>query len=130
MSGLDRCCHDSLLIMGFVPVGGSGVAGGLFPVLGRLDLGIYVCMDLEQVQQVAAGQEFEWLVFGEIERCFAESRGGDEDALGGALIVNASEKVTDCAHGDGVLVAFGLDYDLAAEYWPVVEGDAVNSTIS
>ena len=40
---------------------------GFFPVLGRFDLGVYVRVDFEQVQQVAAGQQFQGFVFGEVE---------------------------------------------------------------
>ena len=41
--------------------GWSRVTAGLFPVLRRLDLGVHIGMDLEQVEQVAAGQEFKRL---------------------------------------------------------------------
>jgi hypothetical protein len=44
-------------------------------VLRRLDLGVHIGMDLEQVEQVAAGQEFKRLIFGELERCSAEAGG-------------------------------------------------------
>src|SRR5580704_3974614 len=120
----------TLWLMRFVPVGGPGVTWRLCPVLGGLDLGVDVCVDLEQVQQVAAGQELKRLVFGEVEGCFAEAGGCDEDALGGALVVNASEQVTDRAHRDRVFVAFGLDNDFPAEYRPAVEGNAVNAAVS
>ena len=41
--------------------GWSRVTAGLFPVLRRLDLGVHIGMDPEQVEQVAAGQEFKRL---------------------------------------------------------------------
>src|SRR5262249_59559839 len=49
---------------------------------------------------------------------------------GGALVVHAAEQVTGRTDGDGVLVALGLDDDFPPEYWPVVEGYAVDTAIS
>jgi hypothetical protein len=56
------------------PVGGPRVTAGLFPVLRRLDLGVYIGMDLEQVEQVAAGQEFKRLIFGRTRTMLCRSR--------------------------------------------------------
>ena len=95
----------------------------------RLDLGIDLRVHLEQVQQVAARQKFQWLVFGEFKGCLAESRGSNKDALRCALIMNTSEKVADGAYGHRILVAFCLNNDLPAEYCSVVEGNAVNAAV-
>ena len=54
--------------------GWSRVTAGLFPVLRRLDLGVHIGMDLEQVEQVAAGQEFRRLIFGETRTMLCRSR--------------------------------------------------------
>jgi hypothetical protein len=42
-------------------------------VLRRLDLGVHIALDLDQVEQVAAGQEFKRLISGELEPCSAEA---------------------------------------------------------
>lgn len=54
-------------------MGWSRVTAGLSPVLRRLDLGVHIALDLDQVEQVAAGQEFKRLISGELEPCSAEA---------------------------------------------------------
>lgn len=47
-----------------------------------------------------------------------------------ALVVDATEEITHRAYRNRVLVAFGLDDDLATEDRPVVEGHAIYTAIS
>jgi hypothetical protein len=84
---------------------GAGVVLRFHPVLRWLDLGVDLGVLLEQVEQVGARQQLQWLVVGEVEGRLAEPGCSDEDPFVGAFIVDAAEQVSYGADGDGVLVA-------------------------
>src|SRR5258708_1802002 len=106
------------------------VGGGVFPVIGRDDLGFEVRVLGQEVEQVRSVDELDGLVAGELEAGLPVPGGGDEDSLARALVLQGAEQVPDGGDADGVLVALGLDDDFAAEDRPRVPGDAVDSAVA
>lgn len=86
-------------------------------------------MLFEEMQKVAAIKKFQWLSPGEVKRRLSIAAGGHEDAFGCALVLHRAKQVTDGADPNSVLVAFGLDDNLAAEDGTGVEGHAVDAAI-
>jgi len=61
---------------------------------------------------------------------FAVAAGGDEDAFGGAFILQGAVEVADGGDANGVAVALSLDDDLAAHDRSGVHGDAVHAAVA
>ena len=62
----------------------------IVPALGYFDLRFDAGMFGEQVEQIAAAQQFKRLSLGELIGGFAIAAGGDENAFGGALVLDCA----------------------------------------
>lgn len=67
---------------------------------------------------------------GEIVGGFAVAAGGDEDAFGGAFVLQGAVQVADGGNADGVAVALCLDDDFAAHDRSGIDGDAVDAAVA
>jgi len=118
-------CGGGLLVAEGCPVG-FGVA----PVVGGLDAGFEACVFAQEVEQVGAVEEFDGFAVGEVVGGFAVAAGGDEDAFGGAFVLQGAVEVADGGDADGVALALGLDDDLAAHDRPGIDSDAVDAAVA
>jgi hypothetical protein len=107
----------AVAVFAAVPLPSSREFGGIrrriFPVIWRHDLGFDPRVLAEQVEQIRPVDELDRLVLGEVEAGLAVARGGDQDSLTGAFVLQRSEQIPDRGDTDSVLIALGLDYYFA-----------------
>ena len=115
---------------GLLAAGGRQVRFGVAPVVRGFDAGLDAGVLAQEVEEVGAVEELDGFAVGELVGGFAITAGGDQDALGGALVLKGAEQVADRGDADSVAVALCLDDDFASHDRSRVDGDAVDAAVA